>query len=81
MIRSFVIQLIITLALAAMLVTVSINMGITGKNYLDLTVPWWHVVLHVAVLMAAFVTSLTGVTMWIDWRSRRVSTHNPPQQA
>ena len=82
MLKLFFSLLTITLALAAAFIMVSAYTGITGRDYLALTVPWWHLLLHIAVALSALATSMTGVTMILDWRSKRVKlAGHPPQEA
>lgn len=72
--------LILTLSLAAIWVVTAITLQISGQDYLQLAMPWWHLLLHVAWFATGLATSLLGVAMLLNRQSRGKLTHNPPQQ-
>lgn len=74
----FLTFLILTLVLATIWVVTALTFQISGQDYLQLTAPWWHMVLQVGWLVAAFVTSMVGIAHFVDWQSRRKLSHNPP---
>ena len=67
----FTLLLLITLILAGLWLVTGVTEQISPQAYLSFTVPWWHITLHVGWFIAALATSMFGVSMLIDWRSRR----------
>ena len=77
----FIALLILTLALSAAWLATGVTMQISGQDYLHLTAPWWHVILHIAWFLTGSGASLLGVSMLIDRNSRRKLAKHPPQGA
>ena len=74
----FIVLLILTLVLTAVWGVTSVTMQISGQDYLHLTAPWWHVALHIAWFLTGSAASLLGVSMLLDWHSRRKLANHPP---
>lgn len=59
--------LLTILLIGAWLVTLA-PLSITPPSYLDMTVPWWHIVLHGAWVASLSVTVFTG--LYLAWALR-----------
>ena len=76
----FLTLLILTLVLAGIWLVTAATLQISGQDYLHLTMPWWHLLLHVAWLATGLATSMLGVILVLDRQSRDKLTSSPPQQ-
>jgi hypothetical protein len=75
--------LILSIVLITSWFVTAVTLPVTPASYLNLTAPWWHMLLHVGWVAAVQATGVIGVYRYWDWRSakRRELSQQPPQHA